>query len=49
MNESKIQWEGWGEFDGFEDFISFVNSSEKSTINSILWPTYDCPILIWLN
>lgn len=53
MNKSKIQWEGWGQFDDMTDFMSFVRDNSYLNvpyqINEMLWPTTNCAIVIWLN
>lgn len=51
MTESKIQWEGWGQFNGLSDFLSFVRFNEKDPFKTtdLLWVTTECPIVIWLN
>lgn len=49
MTESKLQWEGWHQFTGMPDFLKFVKANKDTPYNMILWPTPDCPIVIWLN
>lgn len=46
---TKIQWEGWGQFDDIFDFLEFVKSDVNGQLYHVLWPTTDCPIVIWLN
>lgn len=49
MTESKIHWEGWHQFTGLLDFHEFVKANKDIPYNTIIWPTLDCPIVIWLN
>lgn len=46
---TKIQWEGWGQFNNDKEFTAFSWSNRNNPHNEILWPTTDCPIVIWLN
>lgn len=47
MTTPKIEWDGWDVYQGWNDFIIHRIQHEKHT--HILWPTTNCPILIWLN
>lgn len=47
MTKATIEWEGWDVYQDWNGFISDRKSHQQYTM--ILWPTTDCPILIWLN
>lgn len=49
MTESKLQWKGWHQFKGLPDFLIFIKANKDTPHNTILWPTPNCPIVIWLN
>lgn len=46
---TKIEWKGWHQFRGLSDFVEFVKANKDIPYNTILWPTPDSPIVIWLN
>jgi hypothetical protein len=46
---TKIEWKGYGHFNNENDFMAFVNANIHIPYNTILWPTKNCPIVIWIN
>lgn len=49
MTESKLQWKGWHQFKNSVEFVKFAKANMNVAHNTILWPTPNCPIVIWLN